>query len=95
MLINHFKEENRERCVVESFQVCLRWSFTVPVLRRNTHFLLKNNDTLLIKTTYSGTASIFQFTMKRCVDDIFKTTVNLLSSTQIYTESEYSIDRPS
>lgn len=58
-------------------------------------FLVKEHDTLLIKTTYLGTASIFQFTMKRCVDDIFKTTVNLLSSTQIYTESEYSIDRPS
>lgn len=42
MLINHFKEENRERCVVESFQVCLRWNITVPVLRRNIHFLLKN-----------------------------------------------------
>lgn len=55
-------------------------------------FLVKEHDTLLIKTTYFRTAIFFQFTMKRCVDDIFKTTVNSLSSIQIYTE--YSIDRP-
>ena len=39
-------------------------------------FLVKEHDTLLIKTTHFGTASFFQFTMKRCVEDIFKLTVS-------------------
>ena len=78
MLINHFKEEDRERCVVESFQVCLRWSITVPVLRRNTHFLLKN------MTLYWSRLLILELLRSSSLQwkDVSKTFLNLLSPIQ-------------
>ena len=78
MLINHFKEEDRERCVVESFQVCLRWSITVPVLRRNTHFLSKN------MTVYWSRLLILELLPPSNLQwkDVSTTFLNLLSSIQ-------------